>query len=109
MATKSTPRVRVPTQAKAGELIEIKTLISHEMESGQRKDAAGKAIPRKIINKFTAEFNGKPVFSATLEPAIAANPYMQFFTKVEESGTFKFTWTDDDGSVTTAEEKITVA
>jgi sulfur-oxidizing protein SoxZ len=65
-------------------------------------------IPRKIINKFVAEFNGKPVFSANLEPAIAANPYMQFYAKVEESGTFTFTWTDDDGTVTTAEEKITV-
>jgi sulfur-oxidizing protein SoxZ len=80
----------------------------HIMESGQRKDKDGKAIPRKIINKFTCEFNGKPVFSANLEPAIAANPYMQFSAKVEESGTFKFTWTDDDGTVTTAEEKITV-
>ena len=109
MATTPTPRVRVPPTAKPGEMIEIKTLISHEMESGQRKDAAGATIPRKIINKFVAEFNGKPVFSANIEPAIAANPYMQFFAKVDESGTFKFTWTDDDGSVTRAEEKITVA
>jgi sulfur-oxidizing protein SoxZ len=104
-----TPKIRVPKTAKKGDVVEIKTLLPHIMESGQRKDKDGKTIPRKIINKFTAEFNGKPVFSATLEPAIAANPYMQFFTKVEESGTFKFTWTDDDGSVTTAEEKITVA
>jgi len=103
------PRIKLPKEAKKGEVIEIKTLIAHVMETGLRKDQEGKIIPRKIINKFTAEFNGKPVFSATLEPAIAANPYMQFFTKVEESGTFKFTWTDDDGSVTTAEEKITVA
>ncbi|MDI1346547.1 MAG: thiosulfate oxidation carrier complex protein SoxZ [Pseudolabrys sp.] len=104
-----TPKIRVPKTAKKGEVVEIKTLLPHIMESGQRKDKDGKTIPRKIINKFTAEFNGKPVFSATLEPAIAANPYMQFFAKVEESGTFKFSWTDDDGSVTTAEEKITVA
>ena len=62
MATQPTPRVRVPAQAKPGELFEIKTLISHEMESGQRKDAAGKIVPRKIINKFIAEFNGKTVF-----------------------------------------------
>ena len=103
-----TPKVRVPKTAKKGDVIEIKTLLPHIMESGQRKDKDGKAIPRKIINKFTAEFNGKPVFSANLDPAIAANPYLQFFAKVEESGTFKFTWTDDDGSVITAEEKITV-
>ena len=104
-----TPKIRVPKTAKKGEVVEIKTLLPHIMESGQRKDKDGKTIPRKIINKFAAEFNGKPVFSTNIEPAIAANPYMQFFAKVEESGTFKFTWTDDDGSVTTAEEKIAVA
>jgi sulfur-oxidizing protein SoxZ len=103
------PRLKVPKEAKKGDTIEIKTLMPHIMESGQRKDKDGNAIPRKIINKFACEFSGKPVFSATLEPAIAANPYMQFFAKVEESGTFKFTWTDDDGTVTTAEEKIAVS
>ncbi len=104
-----TPKIRVPKTAKKGELIEIKTLMPHIMESGQRKDKDGKTIPRKIINKFVAEFDGKPVFSATLEPAVAANPYLQFYAKVEASGTFKFSWTDDDGTVTTAESKIDVA
>src|SRR6185437_13509898 len=103
------PRLKLPGHAKKGEVIEIKTLMPHIMESGQRKDKNGKTIPRKIINKFTCEFNGKPVFTANLEPAIAANPYLQFFARVEESGTFKFSWTDDDGTVTTAEQKITVA
>jgi sulfur-oxidizing protein SoxZ len=79
MSTKPTPRVRVPTQAKPGEMIEIKTLISHEMESGQRRDSAGKTVPRKIINKFTAAFNGKTVFEADWNPAISANPYQSFF------------------------------
>jgi sulfur-oxidizing protein SoxZ len=103
------PRLKLPKEAKKGELIEIKTLMPHIMESGQRKDKDGKAIPRKIINKFACEFNGKPVFSANLESAIAANPYLQFFAKVEESGTFRFAWSDDDGTTITAEEKITVA
>ena len=103
------PRIKIPKEAKKGEVIEIKTLMPHVMESGQRKDKDGKAIPRKIINKFTCDFNGKPVFSADLDPAIAANPYMQFSAKVEESGTFRFSWTDDDGTVVTAEEKITVS
>jgi sulfur-oxidizing protein SoxZ len=102
------PRLKIPKDAKKGELIEIKTLMPHIMETGQRKDKDGKTIPRKIINTFTCEFNGKSVFSANLDSAVAANPYMQFFAKVEESGTFKFSWTDDDGTVTTAEEKITV-
>lgn len=103
------PKIRVPKTAKKGEIVEIKTLMPHIMESGQRKDKEGKVIPRKIINKFAAEFNGKPVFSADLDPAIAANPYLQFNAKVNESGTFKFSWTDDDGTVTTAEQKIEVA
>src|SRR5260221_4134689 len=76
------PRLKLPKEAKKGEVIEIKTLLPHIMESGQRKDKDGKAIPRKIINKFVCEFNGKPVFTANLEPAIAANPYMQFYAKV---------------------------
>ena len=103
------PRIKLPKEAKKGEVIEIKTLIAHVMETGLRKDASGAIIPRKIINKFTCEFNGKPVFSADIEPAVAANPYIQFNAKVDESGTFKFTWVDDDGTVTTTEEKITVA
>ena len=103
------PRLKLPKEAKKSEVIEIKTLLPHVMETGLRKDKDGKTIPRKIINKFACEFNGKQVFAVDLEPAIAANPYMQFHAKVEESGTFKFTWTDDDGSVTTAEEGITVS
>ena len=102
------PRIKLPKEAKKGEVIEIKTLIAHVMETGLRKDQDGKIIPRKIINKFTCEFNGKPVFSVDIEPAVAANPYMQFTAKVEESGTFRFTWVDDDGTVTTAEQAIAV-
>jgi len=108
MSTKPTPRVRMPATAKAGEVIEVKTLISHEMESGQRKDAAGQVIPRKIIKAFKVTFNGKEIMSADWHPAISANPYQSFFVKVPETGTFVFTWTDDDGSAYTAEQKVTV-
>lgn len=104
------PRVKVPKKAKAGEAIVIKTLISHPMESGQRKDSkTGQLIPRKIINKFVAKYNGKDVFSMDLLPAIAANPYIEFSVKLSESGTMRFEWTDDDGSVYDVENKITVA
>ena len=98
----------MPTQAKPGEVIEVKTLISHEMETGQRKDADGKMIPRKIINTFTATFNGKEIFRSDWHPAISANPYLSFFVKVPEAGTFEFTWIDDDGSVYKSEHKVTV-
>jgi sulfur-oxidizing protein SoxZ len=102
------PRVRMPTSAKVGEVIEVKTLISHEMESGNRKDKDGKAIPRKIIKAFAASFNGKEIFKSDWHPAISANPYLSFFVKVPEAGTFEFAWTDDDGSVYKAEQKITI-
>ncbi len=102
-------RLRVPTEAKKGDVIQIKTLTSHPMETGLRKDENGKPIPRKIIKSFDCKFNGKPVFAAALEPAIAANPYLEFTAKVEQSGTFTFAWTEDDGTVTTAEANITVA
>lgn len=99
MADNVKPRVRVPKTASAGEVVAIKTLISHPMESGQRKDRDGNTIPRSIINRFTAEFNGTLVLDAALEPAISTNPYIEFSVKVPESGDFKFTWYDDDGSV----------
>jgi sulfur-oxidizing protein SoxZ len=104
----SKPRVKLPKTAAAGEVITIKTLISHEMESGQRKDKDGNMIPRQIINKFTAAFNGQEIFSADIDPAISANPYFEFSAKVNESGTFKFTWVDDNGSVYEAEDSIAV-
>jgi sulfur-oxidizing protein SoxZ len=102
------PRVKLPKTASKGEVVTIKTLISHDMESGQRKDSSGKIIPRQIINKFTCEFNGKTVFTCDLDPAVSANPYLEFTSKVPESGTFKFTWVDDDGSVYTDEQQIKV-
>lgn len=107
-ASKPTPRVRMPSTAKAGEVVEVKTLISHEMESGQRKDAAGNIIPRRIIKEFKAAFNGQTIMRADWYPAVSANPYQSFFVRVPETGTFTFTWTDDDGSVYTAEQKVTV-
>lgn len=108
MATASKPRIRVPATAKVGEVIEIKTLISHDMETGQRKDSSGNPIPRKIINKFSAKFNGKEIFSADWHPSLSANPYQSFFFKAQESGKFEFTWTDDDGSAYTATSDLKV-
>ena len=102
------PRVKAPKKAAAGEIIEIKTLISHKMESGQRKDKEGNVIPRMIINKFTARFNGKEVFSVDILPAISANPFIQFKMKAEESGELEYTWVDDNGEVSTTTTQLTV-
>ena len=108
MASGVKPRVKVPKKAAAGEAITIKTLISHKMESGQRKDGDGNVIPRSIINRFTADFNGENVIDVTLEAAISTNPYFQFEATVPETGTFNFTWYDDDGSVYETSKDITV-
>lgn len=103
------PRIKIPKTASKDEVITIKTLISHKMESGQRKDKkTGELIPRKIINKFTATFNGKQVFAVDIEPAVSANPFLQFNVKVPESGEFEFTWIDDDGTTYSAKKKIKV-
>ncbi|WP_417523302.1 thiosulfate oxidation carrier complex protein SoxZ [Marinovum sp.] len=99
MAKGVKPRVKVPKTAKAGEAVTIKTLISHTMESGQRKDGDGNVIPRSIINRFTCDFNGENVIDVKLEPAISTNPYFQFEATIPETGDMKFTWYDDDGSV----------
>lgn len=107
MASGVKPRVKVPKTAAAGDKITIKTLISHKMESGQRKDKEGNIIPRSIINRFTCDFNGENVIDVTLEPAISTNPYLEFEALVPEAGEFKFTWYDDDGSV--YEETKTIA
>jgi sulfur-oxidizing protein SoxZ len=109
MADGVKPRVKVPKSASGGETITIKTLISHKMESGQRKDNDGNVIPRSIINRFTADFNGENVIDVALEPAISTNPYFQFDAAVPESGEFHFTWYDDDGSVYEAKKKIEVS
>lgn len=108
MASGVKPRVKVPKSAAAGETIVIKTLISHKMESGQRKDDAGNVIPRSIINRFTCDFNGQNVVDITLEPAISTNPYLEFEAIVPEAGEFKFTWYDDDGSVYEDSKKIAI-
>lgn len=108
MAKGVKPRVKVPKTASAGEAVTVKTLISHKMESGQRKDSDGNTIPRSIINRFTAEFNGQSVIDVLLEPAISTNPYFQFEAKVPETGEFVFTWYDDDGDVYTKSKRIEV-
>lgn len=109
MASGVKPRVRVPKTATAGEEITIKTLISHKMESGQRKDGDGNLIPRSIINRFVVDFNGQNVIDVTLEPAISTNPFFEFDAIVPESGEFKFTWHDDDGDVYEETKAIEVA
>ena len=100
--------VRVPAQARRGEAIEIKILISHPMESGQRRDNMGRVIPRDIIHRFVCAYNGEEVFRAEFFPAIAANPFLSFFTVATASGELVFEWTDDHGSTQSQAARLTV-
>jgi sulfur-oxidizing protein SoxZ len=103
------PRLRIPAQARAGEIIEVRTLISHVMETGQRRDQAGALIPRDIIKRFEARFDGELVFAMDLAPAISANPYIAFPFRVEKAGSFEFTWTNDAGEQRKATSEIRLA
>ena len=101
--------INVPKTAKRGDVIEIKTLISHAMETGYRHGTNGQMIPRDIITSFSCTYNGEEIFSTVLYPAIAANPFLTFHTVATESGTLAFTWEGDNGFQLTEEVKIAVA
>ena len=103
-----TVRINVPARAAPGEVIEIKTLISHVMESGFRRDEAGAVIPRNIITDFVCTYDGEEIFRAALSPAMAANPFIAFFTVATRSGTLAFRWTGDRGFDESASATITV-
>lgn len=100
--------INVPAKAKRGDVIEIKTLMSHIMETGYRYTAAGEKVPRDIITNFSCRFNGKEIFRADLFPAIAANPFFSFFAVASESGKFEFEWIGDKGFSETASAAIAV-
>jgi sulfur-oxidizing protein SoxZ len=102
------PRVRLPESTKVGDVIEVRTLISHVMETGQRKEGDGKPVPRFIINSFTATFAGAEVFKAELYPGISANPYLSFNMRVPGPGEFEFTWTDDKGGKVSEKVRLNV-
>ena len=100
--------INLPARAKRGEVIEIKTLIAHPMETGYRVGPTGTAIPRDIVNRFVCTYNGAEVFRAELFPAIAANPFIAFFTVATESGELAFSWTDDHGERQTEVRQLIV-
>jgi sulfur-oxidizing protein SoxZ len=100
--------INVPARAKRGDIIEIKTLMSHIMETGYRRTATGDLIPRDIITSFICRYNGVEIFRTDLFPAIAANPFISFFTVATESGKFEFDWSGDKGFAETASASIVV-
>ena len=101
-------RVRVPERAKRGEVIEIRAMIEHPMESGFRLNNVGKAIPRQIVESFTCRYDGREVFRAKLHPAVSTNPYFLFHTVATRSGELVFEWKDDQGNVATHTARLEV-
>ena len=100
--------VTVPTAAKRGEVIEIKTLAQHAMENGFRRTQTGELIPRDIITQFVCTYNGEEIFRAELYPAMAANPLIVFTTVATESGTLELKWSGDNGYSASYKAAITV-
>jgi sulfur-oxidizing protein SoxZ len=101
--------INVPAKAKKGEIIEIKTMLSHPMETGFRPSDDGKLVPRNIIKRFVCTYDGEAVFSADLFPAISANPFLSFTLVATNSGVITFSWTDDNGQTQVQTAKIEVA
>ncbi len=90
-------RINIPRNIRRGDLVEIKTLITHPMETGFRVDSLGVKIPRNILTQFSVALNDTLVFQADLQPGIAANPFISFFLRAEQSGQLTFTWTGQHG------------
>ncbi|HYE69995.1 MAG TPA: thiosulfate oxidation carrier complex protein SoxZ [Aquabacterium sp.] len=101
--------VTLPSSPRRGEVVEVRVLIAHPMETGYRPGADGKVLPRDILRTFTCRYNGETVFSAELFPAVSANPYLVFHTVATESGTLEFRWQGDNGFDQTERKPLTVA
>jgi len=99
----------VPPRPKRGEIVEIRVLIQHNMETGYRTDMVGGVIPRNCINVFSCRYNGAEVFRADLSPGISANPLLQFHTVAEASGELEFSWMDDRGKQDSERARIAVS
>ena len=101
-------RIQLPKEAKRGELVEVRIVIQHPMETGFRRDPAGKRVPRNAIHSLACRYNGDEVFRATLSTGIAANPYLRFFMRAAETGDLDFWWLDDDEQEGSARARLVV-
>lgn len=101
-------RIQLPGEARRGDLVEVRIVIQHPMETGFRRDSAGARVPRNAIHSLACRYNGAEVFRATLSTGIAANPYLRFFMRAAETGELEFWWLDDDGNEGTARARLVV-
>jgi sulfur-oxidizing protein SoxZ len=103
------PRVQAPGNVAKGQVFQIRTLIAHPMETGLRIDESGHVVPRKLINTLICRYNDQEVFRADLHEAVAANPYLAFYVRANESGQLEFIWQEDGGATFTLQKPITVS
>ena len=100
--------INVPQKARRGEIIEIRTLIQHPMETGYRVDVNGAMVPKNVIHTLMAHFEGQPVFKATLGSGISADPYLEFQVRTPRSGELSVQWQDDSGETGEARARISI-
>jgi sulfur-oxidizing protein SoxZ len=100
------PRIRIPRSARPGEVIEIRTLIEHPMETGLRADPAAQPVPRLMLSRLAVRMNGEQVFAADLRNGTSANPYHVFFVRIERTSDFEFVWTDEAGRTARATARV---
>jgi len=101
-------RLSVPSTAAPGEVIQVKAMIQHDMESGYRRDQMGQRIPQDILKHFECFYAGRRVFHVELNPGVAANPFFSFYTRAIASGDLEFRWTDQHGETWSATRTIEV-
>lgn len=89
----------MPSSARSGDIVEIRTLVNHPMETGFRIDSFGQRIPRNILTRFSCRYAGREIVSMDLRPGIAANPYLAFRFVADVSGELELRWEGDQGEV----------
>ncbi len=101
--------IHLPDTAHAGEVVELRCMIAHPMETGYRVSDEGKPLPRNILHKLKVDYLGRTVFEAEFHPAVAANPLVSFWLRAEASGALRFEWSGDQGFSQVEERQLVVA
>ena len=101
-------RISAPAKARQGDIMIVRAIISHPMETGLRLDEFDDWVRQRIISRFSCSFNGRPLFRARLYPAVSANPFFQFYARAQESGVFEFEWYDTQDMTFTNKAAVTV-
>lgn len=105
MATRAL--IQAPSSARAGDVVQVRTLVQHAMETGYRVDADGQPLPRDLIRRLEAHFDGELILAAELHAAISANPFFAFYFRLPRSGVLTLRWQGDNGFVHDESLRIT--